>query len=226
MSNDQEDELRNENEALRNRLTTLDETNAPLRALQLDNAITAEQKIGKANRGELTIEDSTMRDFAEAEKELDERFRKAGAFGSTAHTNAKNDFKTKMSESLAAIREGRLTNLQQRATSSSNRLQASLSGSRANASSISSSLQSGRSQSGFSRRGMAANFFKGVQGSIGTRIANSNAMGSVGNSITGGAGRVFGAGKNALGAIFGKKRSAPPTTFKGFTASAAGKFFK
>lgn len=206
MSNEQEDDLRDENQALRDRISSIDAEGGPLRALQLENAVAAETKIGQANRGELLVEDSTLRDFDEAEKELNERFRKAGASGSSAHIKAGNDFQTKKAESLAAIREGRLTNLQQNAVSQSGRLQNLLTGSRNTASTILSSIQGSQGQSGFSRRNLQNQFFQGVGGSIGRSIAGSKFIGDIGTATGKGVksigSSIFGAGKSALQKIF------------------------
>ena len=173
MSLKQEDEAKEQQRQIQAEIDRIDATNAenaPLIALQRENALAQEGKIKLAREGGIVVDDSTLRDFREAEEALNERFRKAGTFGSTEHANALNDFHTKKAESIAAIREGRLTNLQQRATASNERLSSNLTAGRNSSRTISDLLSANRPQRGFSRSTLAKQFQEGVTGTIGQAV--------------------------------------------------------
>ena len=145
----------------------------PLRALQLKNALAYENQIITAREGGLDVLPGTMKDFDDAEEALDERFRKAGTFGSTEHINASNDFHAKKADTLAAIREGRLTNLQQRANSQSERLQSNIMNQQTSRRDIFAAIgPRPATKKGFVSRNMDE-FYKGAFGSIGNKLIGS-----------------------------------------------------
>ena len=205
MSLGQEDEAKEQQRLIQAEIDSLNAANAvsaPLRALQLENALASESQIKRAREGGITVDDSTHRDFNVAREALDERFRRAGTYGSTEHNNAINDFNTKKAETLAALREGRLTHLQQRANFQNERLQSNLTAGRNTSRTISDILNADTPQGGFSRANLVEQFKTGAADVFGQAV-----RGPVQSALTRGVSRVG----SKIGGLFTSKKAASNT---------------